>query len=228
MSSQGEPWWSKLLLYGSIVVSGVAVVGYTVYSLFMGPANTYKDMWNKQYDALLKKMTVYTNSNPDGWTAAQQQNVIEEEKILAPTTKGLADASKGVYDLGQSIIIGLTAIGISSVVASAAVAYLKNRSGGQIRTAQGATYAAIMSYADTMAAGGYPAYATNMVNVAQSMFQAYDLPYMQQTASTLQSQLAYLTGIELIVAQQMIEALTVEIAAIPVWLSLPLPLPLPV
>ena len=225
-ANQGVPWWGKLALYGGIAIGGLAVVSYAISSFFLGPVNTYKDMWNKQYDALLKKMATYTQTNPDGWTATQQLNVNEEEKILDQTTKGLADAARGVYDLGAQIIVGLTAIGISAVVASKVVSYLKNRTGGQIRTGQGANYAAIMSFADFMATNGYPIYATNLVSVSQTMFQSYDLPYMQQSVSALQLQLPSLVGVQLIVALQMIEALNIEIAAIPFWLSMPLPLPI--
>ncbi len=192
----------------------------------MGPVNTYKEMWYKQYVALLNKMTAYTEENPDGWTATQQQNVNEEEKILDQTTAGLAAAQKGVYDLANSIILGITTIGITAVVASKVVAYLKTKSSGQVRTAQAANYAAIMSIADSLYTSGHPTYATNLVNTSRTMYQTYDQPYMQQTMTTIQNSLPYLTGIQLIVAQQMIEALQIEMVAIPVWLNLPLPLPI--
>jgi hypothetical protein len=223
---KGAPWWGKFLFYGGLALGGLAVVIYGIYSYLMGPVNTYKDMWYKQYVALVKKMATYTEQNPDGWTASQQQNVDEEEKILDQTTAGLAEAQKGVYDLAQSVILGLTTIGITAVVASKVVSYLKSKSSGQVRTANGAGYIAIMSMADTLTIQGYPTQATNLVNTSQAMFQSYDQPYMQQTITTLQNSLPYLTGVQLIVAQQMIEALQIEIAAIPVWLNLPLPLPI--
>ena len=225
-SNQGIPWWGKLVLYGGIAVGGLAVVSMAISSFFLGPVNAYKDMWTKQYEALVNKMAAYTKSNPDGWNSSQQLNVNEEEKILDQTTKGLADSARGVYDLGTQIIVGLTVVGISAVVASKVVSYLKNRSGGQVRTAQGASYIAIMGFADYLNTNGYPINATNLISASQTMFQAYDLPYMQQTVSLLQAQLPNLVGVQLIVAQQMIEALNVEMATIPVWLSMPLPLPI--
>lgn len=224
--STGIPWWGKLVLYGGIVVGGIAVVSLAISSFFMGPVNAYKDMWAKQYEALLNKMANYTKTNPEGWTAPQQLNVNEEEKILDQTTQGLADAARGVYDLGTQIIIGLTTIGVSAVVAAKVVSYLKSRTGGQVRTGQGAGYIAIMGFADYLATNGYPTYATNLISTSQTMFQAHDLPYMQQTVNIIQSQLPNLVGVQLIVAQQMIEALNIEMATIPIWLHMPLPLPI--
>jgi len=221
---KGLPWWGKLALYGGIAGGGLAIVYYLVNNIFMGSVNTYKDMWVKQYDALLQKMANYTKSNPDGWTTTQQLNVNTEEKILDQTTKGLANATSNLEDLGVYIIAGLTAIGITAVISKAALSYFRSRSGGQVRTAAGAGYIAIMSFADYMNANGAPIYAENLVSVSRTMFEAYDLPYMQQVTSSLQAQLPNLVGVQLIVAQQAIEALTIEAAVIPLLLSAPLPL----
>lgn len=222
--SENIPWWGKLVLYGSLAIGSLIVIGYAITTYLLGPINTYKDMWNKQYQALLAKMANYQMSNPNGWTTAQKQNVAEENSILAQTTQGLATASKGITDLGTQIIEGLAAVGITYVIASKVVAYLKSRSSGQVRTAQAASYAGVMSFADYLAENGFPTQATNLISTAQVMFQVYDQPYMQQTIINLQNSLPSLTGVDLIVAQQMIEALNIEITAIPLLLIAPLPI----
>ena len=222
--NQGVPWWAKLILYGGITTGGIVAIYYIISSVFLGGINAYKDMWKQQYDALITKMANYQKSNPDGFTTAQQQNIAEEEKVLQLTTQGLANASQSlqntiVYITGV-IVAGCVIAGISYTV----VTKWLNRTQGQLKTAHGAGYISIMSLADDLASKGYPLQATNLVASAQTMFQSIDLPFMQQTIISLNSQIPMLTGVQLLVAQQMVSALTLEISVIPIWLATPLPI----
>jgi len=222
--NQGIPWWAKLVLYGGIVAGALTVVYYLVTNVFNGGINAYKDMWKQQYDALITKMANYQKSNPDGFTTAQQQNIAEEEKVLQLTTQGLANASQSlqntlVYMTGV-IIAGCAAVGISYIV----ITKWLGKTNGKPMTAHGAGYISIMGLADDLAMKGYPLQATRLVSSAQTMFQTTDLPFMQQTINSLNIQMSTLTGVQLLVAQQMVSTLTIEISAIPIWLATPLPL----
>jgi len=223
-NNQGIPWWAKLVLYGGIAAGGIAVIYYLVSNIFLGGVNAYKDMWKQQYDALITKMANYTKLNPDGFTPTQQQNIAEEEKVLQLTTQGLANASQSLqntllYMVGI-IVAGCTAVGISYI----AITKWLNKAKGQPMTAHGAGYISIMGLADDLAAKGYPLQATRLVASAQTMFQSTDLPFMQQTINSLNSQIPSLTGVQLLVAQQMVSTLTMEISVIPIWLATPLPI----
>lgn len=224
--SEKTPWWAKLVLYGGIATGALVIVYFTLRSIFLGGIDAYKDMWSKQYNELIRKMAGYTQSNPDGFTTAQQQNIAEEEKVLQLTTQGLAEASNGLYNtliwMTAIVVGGLVAVGVGSAIVNKWV----NKTKGQWNTASAVPYIAIMSFADDLATRGYPTQATNLVASAQTMFQTFDMPFMQSTIQTLQNSLPQLTGIQLLVAQQMIAVLNVELINIPIWLTTPLPIPL--
>lgn len=219
------PEWAKILLYIGLPVSALAIVGYIVYGWLTSGVNAYKDMWTQQYNALVNKMAEYQKSNPEGFTPAQQQNIAEEEKVLQMTSQGLANSVGGLYNtlvwMTTIIVGGLVAVGIGTAIVNKWL----NKTKGQWNTAHGASYIAIMSMADDLALRGFPLQATNLVASAQTMYQTLDLPYMQSTIQQLTDSLAYLTGVQLLVAQQMIATLNLEIAYIPFWLATPLPLP---
>lgn len=216
------PWWAKLVLYGGIATGALVILYYTVRNIFLGGVDAYKDMWKQQYQALMIKMADYQKSNPSGFTTSQQQNIAEEEKVLQLTTQGLANATQGLYNT-LTWMFG-TIIVVAGVVGIVSISKWLDRTKGQWNTAHGAGYIVIMGIADDLATNGYPIQATNLVASAQSMFQTFDLPFMQQTITTLQSQIPILTGIQLLVAQQMVSTLTMEISFIPVWLTTPLPI----
>lgn len=219
------PEWAKILLYIGLPVGALVIVGWVAYSWVTSGVNAYKDMWTQQYNGLANKMAEYQKSNPEGFTTAQQQNIAEEEKVLQLTTQGLANATNGLYNtlefMAVTVTVGLVALGIGKTIIDKWFSKTK----GQWNTAHGASYIAIMSMADNLALQGFPLQATNLVASAQTMYQTLDLPYMQSTIQQLQGSLSYLTGVQLLVAQQMITALNIEIAAIPIWFATPLPLP---
>lgn len=213
--------WKKWLVYLGIG-AGVVGAGYLFLSNFLvNPVSVYEKMFKDQYAALVKKMQTYTSTNPDGWTPSQQQNVSQENSILSQTAAGLAASSQGVIDLSIAIVAGATAIGISAVIARAALRRFGDRTGGTVRTGQGAYTVTVSYLADTLAQQGYLIEATNLLATARQTFEVYDLPYMQQTVNALTESLPLLSGIDLIVTQQLIEAFTVEMAVIPVILALP-------
>ena len=208
------PLWAKLLLYGGALAGGFYVVYRVITDIVLGPIKTYHAMWVKQYTDLVNKMANYTISNPEGWTAAQQENVNQEQKILDVTTAGLANASSGLYDMVVEIAAVLGGIGLAAVVIKAIIDKFKSSSGGTVRTAAGAGYIAICSFSQHIANNGFPVYATDLIATSTAMFEALDAPYMTQQIASIQALLPTLTGIQLIVAQQEIEALSIEMMAI--------------
>lgn len=214
------PIWGKILLYGG----AIGAAAYLIYSVLTSPINAWKDMWTKQYKELVQKMANYTTSSSGSWTTAQQQNVDTEEKILDQTGKGLAEASRGLPDMIVEIAVIVTAIGVAGSIVKTVIDKYVGKTGGTVRTAAGAGYIAIVSFADHMATNGYVSEASSLISSAQTMFATLDAPYMQQSISSITASLPTLTGIQLIIAQQQIEALTVEMAAIPILLALPLPI----
>lgn len=225
MAQDEIPEWAKVALYIMLPVGALAIIGAVIYGWLTSGVDAYKEMWTRQYNALLEKMAKYQKSNPEGFTPAQQQNIAEEEKLLQLTAQGLANAVGGLYNtliwMTAIIVGGLVAVGIGKVIVNKWL----NKTKGQWNTAHGASYIAIMSMADDLAIRGFPLQATNLIASVQTMYQTLDLPYMQSTILQLQSSLPYLTGIQLLVAQQMITILNIEIASIPIWLRTPLPLP---
>ena len=226
MSSVGNGV-SKWLLYAGLGAGGIVAIYFVLSSFLSSPINAYKAMWQQQYADLVEKMDSYTKSNPNGWTAQQQANIKGEEWILAQTSAGLANASNGLTD------IGLLAVGVAGAVGGsiAAMKYLPNciakiqsLRANQKPEVEAVSYATIASFANEMIEEGNPTAATALMSSAQQLFQAYDLPYMQQYATQLQASLTSLSGVELIVAEQTLEAVNLSIEAIPTFLALPLPI----
>jgi predicted transcriptional regulator len=222
--SQGIPGWVKALIAIGAVGAGIYLVYYTVTNIFGAGVNAYKEMFEQQYDALLKKMDTYVKQNgSSGFTPVQQQAIAEEEKILALTEQGLADASNGLYStlitVTEIMVAGAAAVGISAVIIRAWI----NKTGQKAYTGHGASYIAARSIADQLATQGNYVQATNLISSLQTMYQTIDLSMMQQTVASLQASLPNLVGVQLLTAQQMITQLNIEVSAIPIWLSMPLP-----
>lgn len=229
--SEGIPGWAKAAIIGGGAIAGLVIIGEVVYGTLTAPVNTYKDLLNKQYQDFLKKTAGYTSSNPNGFTAAQQQSISYETTIMGQTAQGLANASKSLADLGATAInnitilvgAGILAVGIG-VAAAKVIPKLRANAGKPLQTAQAMNYATIETFAEYFAESGYGIEAANIMASARSSFQVYDQPVMQQSINSLNAILPTLSGIELYVTQLQIEALTFEISIIPTWLALPLPL----
>jgi hypothetical protein len=223
---QPAPWWGNLILYAGVVIGVVWLIGTVISSILQGPLNTYKAMWDTQFTELITKIDAYTKEDGGNLTPAHQTAIDEEVKVLDLTYKGMADAAGALYNLlawtAGEIIAACAAVGITYVIVNA---WLK-KAAGQWGTSHGATYIALMSMADNLAVAGQTTEATALATSAQTMFTSLDLPYMESTITALQAELPTLTGVELLVAQQTIAALTVEITAIPIILATPLPIPL--
>lgn len=229
--SQGIPGWAKAAIIGGSAIAGIVVIGSVVYGTLTSPVNTYKDLLNKQYQDFLDKTAGFTSSNPNGFTPAQEQAISYETTIMAQTAQGLANASKTLTDLGAlainniTILIGagVLAVGIG-IAAAKIIPALRAKTGAPIKTAQGMSSATVMTFADYFAANGYPTQAANIMASARVTFQSYDQPVMIQTVNSLTALLPSLIGTQLYIAQLQIEALTFEMAAIPIWLAMPLPI----
>jgi hypothetical protein len=228
----GFPWWAKAVIIGGVAIGGIVAAAEVIYNVVTAPVNTYKALLDKQYQEFLEKINRYTTSNPNGYTTAQQQSISYETTIMGQTAQGLANTSKSLTDLGAAAIndfyilagvLGGVFVGLYAV-ARFVIPALRSKLGAPIKTAQAMNYAAIMTFAENLAENGYPTEAANILVSARSTFQSYDQPVMQQAISSLNAVIPTLTGIELILAEQQVEALNLEMAMIPQWLVLPLPI----
>ena len=152
------------------------------------------------------------------------------------TLKGLAAAANAPYNLAYSVVATL----IGAVCATAFIikffgpsfqTWVNRRLGLTGKTAftqYAISYATIGAVADELNSMGGIAVtqATNMISSAQQMFTTQSLPQMQTLQAGLQADLATLTGLELLAAQEMISLLTYEMAYIPTTLLIP-PLAVP-
>ena len=227
------PGWAKALIIGGGAIAAIATGGYVIYSVITAPVNTYANLLNTQYSEFLKKIAGYTSANPNGYTAAQLQSISAEETIMGQTLKGLAKASSSLTDVFSQAVteIGIVAgvlggifVTIYALAKFNVFPALQAKLGTTAKTSQAMGYATIVTFADYLAESGYPTEAANIMSSAQQLFASYDQPVMQQSIDSLNALIPTLTGIELIIAEEEVEALSLEISIIPEWLALPLPL----
>jgi hypothetical protein len=225
-TNQGIPSWVKALIAIAGVGAAIFVVYYAVTNLFSAGVNAYKQLYQQQYNALLQKMAGYVKQNASsntGFTAAQQQAIAVEERVLAQTQQGLAAASNGLNSTLMWTIIGsVTAVVIGAVGAAALKSFLQAKYGSKAASTYGYTYSVTRVIADELSQMGYSTQAANIVTTAQQMYQQVDLPAMTEQIASISTSLATLTGVELLAAQQMINMLTLDIEAIPVILVTPI------
>ena len=224
--NQGIPWIVKALLVVAGVGAGVYLVYYVVTNVFSAGVNAYKQLYQQQYNALLQKMAGYIKQNGSsnaGFTASQQQAIATEERVLAQTQQGLSAAANGLTNALMWTIIGtVTAVVLGAVGAAALKAFLQAKYGNSSPSAYAYTYSVTRVMADELEQMGYSTQASNLISTAQQMFQTIDQVSINEQIASLQTSLATLTGVELLAAQQMINMLSYDVAAIPDILVTPI------
>jgi len=162
-------------------------------------------------------------SSNAGFTAAQQDAIAVEERVLAQTQQGLSAAANGLTNSLMWTIIGVATVTVIGAVGFAALkTFLNAKYGNKPASAYGYTYSVARVMADELSQMGYPTQAANLVTTAQQMFQEVDLPAMQEQIASLSTSLATLTGVELLAAQQMISLVSLDIEVIPDILVTPI------
>jgi len=224
--NQGIPGWAKVIIAIAGVGAAIYIVYYAVTNVFSAGVNAYKALYQQQYNALLQKMAGYIKANGSsnaGFTAAQQDAIAVEERVLAQTQQGLSAAANGLTDALMWTIIGsVTAVVIGAVGVAALRSFLKAKYGNNAASAYGYTYSVTRVMADELSQMGYQTQAANLVNTSQQMFEQVDMPAMTEQIACLSTSLATLTGVELLAAQQMINMLSLDIQAIPEILVTPI------
>jgi len=219
-----------ILLYVVLPIGALVAIYYVVKSLITGGGDAFIDLYKKQLDAYIKKMEGYAKQNNGVLNEAQQASREDEQKGMNATLVNAAQAYGTPWDL-------ITKITIVAVAILGAVYVAKNlpqiiqkwkpvfeNPTTQARTGKGAATMFECVLVDQLAAEGAMTTATNLLTTVQTMWNTIDVPQMQADIASLQAQInaGILTGIELMNAQYMVQAMNFEISMMPSIFALPL------
>lgn len=219
MATDEIPWWAKTAIYIAIPV-GVLYVAYRLLiDYFTAPLSQLKDLWQTelvQYNNLLAQYAKESGGNltPDQLTVLDkmQKNMQQKEATyvqIAQSMYGLVAECFGIA------IAGLIIYGIISRILDKVRTQKDN-----VQTSIGQTYVCALAIADDLASKGFPTEATALMTTLQSRFTNVTSPFMQSEILRFQESLPTLVGWELIYAEYMIQAYTVELTAIASWFTL--------
>jgi hypothetical protein len=185
-----------------------------------------KELWQSQYNDYVAELKKYSEETGGALTSEQLTILERKEKQMQQTQATYVQTASGLYGLAATIVaiiaVALTFIGIYKYTIDKWIGKTK----GQVQTATGQGYICALALADDLAARGYTSQAAALVTTMQSRFNNYTMPFMQSEIVRYQNLLPTLVGWELIYANYMIQAYTIEIAAIPTWFTYLPPLPL--
>ena len=219
-----------ILLYVVLPIGALVATYYIVKSLITGGGDAFIDLYKVQLDAYLKKMEGYAKQNNGVLNEAQEASREDEQKAMNATLINAAQAYGTPWDL-------ITKITIIAVAILGAVYVAKNlpeiigkwkpvfqNPTTKPRTGKGAATIFECVLVDQLAAEGLMTTATNLLTTVQTMWNTVDVPQMQTEIVSLQAQIdaGVLTGIDLMNAQYMVQAMTFEISMMPSIFALPL------
>lgn len=216
---KGIPWWAKVIIYVAVPIGALVIIWKVIESLFMGPVNAVKELWEKQYSDFVNELKQYAEHDKGNLTA-EHQTILEQKRVqLAQTEKTFAQVS-GRWDwwIGAIYVLAF-AIAARILLPAVVDAWKKRVKSGDVQSEMGQTYIAMCMMADDLAARGMLTEAASLTTVIATRFNNVDAPYMQQQIAYWQSQLPTLVGWELLYASYIITAYQVTLTMVPVWIS---------
>jgi len=224
MSQQEIPPWAKTLLYIGLPIGALIVVYKIVSDWLSGPLNGVKELWQQQYNDYIKELKEFSEETGGNLTSEQLIILDRKEKAMKQTEQTYVQIAQNTYGLLATCfgiaVAGLIAYGLLSKV----VSKWQSKTQGQVQTTIGQGYIAALALADDLAERGYTTQATVLATTVRGQFNILHAPFMQTEITRFQNLIPTLTGWELFYAQYMVNAYTVELAAIPIWFTyLPLP-----
>lgn len=224
-TEKGVPWWAKTIVYVALPIGVLVLVYKLITDWLMGPVNAVKDMWKQQYEDFVDELVRYSEEDEGNLTPEHQTILYGDENgggkagLIQTTQRTLVQILgdyMGVIEFLIVVVFGVAALYYAPAIISKWKGLVKK---GDAQTGIGQGYIAACMLADDLAAKGYPTQATALVTTMQNHFSIVATPFMQGQISYWQSQLPYLTGWQLIYAQFVIQAYTIELATIPIWFT---------
>jgi hypothetical protein len=219
MSQYEVPWWAKTLLYIGLPIGALIVVYKLASDWLSGPLNNVKELWQQQYNDYLKELKEFSEQTGGNLTTEQLTILDRKEAAMKQTQETYVQIAQGTYGLLATCfaiaVAGLVAFGLLSKV----VNKWQSKTQGQVQSTIGQDYICALGIADDLAERGYTTQATALATTMKSQFASVYAPYMQAEITRFQNSIPTLTGWELMYASYMVNAYTVELAAIPIWFT---------
>jgi len=216
----------KTVVFYIVLPVGAIFFIYKIISDFlMGPFNTYKELWMKQYDEFIKELKQFAEED-EGALTEEHQTILFDGKLplLRQTEKSMFEYGQGVFKTLDKYVSWFVewVLGALSVYVGWKIfkEWKETRiKTGDVQSEQGAAYIAMCMIADDLADRGFTSYASALARTIATRFENIDKPYMESQIVYWQSQLPNLVGWQLLYANYIITAYQITINMVPIWIS---------
>jgi hypothetical protein len=205
-----------------VAVTAIGIGGYVLYKIFTGtPSQTLDNLqkqWQSVYDDYVKEYTEYTKSGGGALTKAQEDLLTRKQQIMNDLDHQMGNISGQTVAEIVAGVVGVAALAItlkylgniSSAVGRAANWFKSNLS--KVTDSYGLTSLARTSVNVAYAESGQISLAAAAQTQTNIWASTTLYPTMNNAITTLQMELATLTGMELAISEALISSLQIEVA----------------
>jgi hypothetical protein len=209
------PGWVVGLALGA---TAIGVGGYLIYEWLVGPRKYWEELYKEAYRKFVEKYIRYLQETGGAMTKEQEEEINKEKEELKNIEKNLMDVTGkavGVMELiGEGVFIAIIvyAFGKAAPNIARAIRYFRENA-KNAKTTEGLLALTRCTVNVAFADLGYVNIATAAQIATNVWASTYLYPAMQAEINALTAQLATLTGVQLMIAQFLINALTVQMTA---------------
>jgi hypothetical protein len=209
------PGWVVGLALGA---TAIGVGGYIAYEWLVGPRKYLEDQYRKLFEEYVREYAQFVQQTGGALTKEQEAILSEKQKRMSEIEKAwreLTGSTQSILTIvGVGLAVGIVAYclgkGIAEIVKARRYA---EENAKNVQTTEGAISYIRCTVNVALAELGYVNIATAAQIATNVWASTYLYPTMQTEINLLQAQLATLTGVQLMIAQFLINALTVQMTA---------------
>jgi hypothetical protein len=206
------PGWVVGLALGA---TAIGVGGYIVYEWLVGPRKHLEEQYKRLLEEYVREYTQFVQQTGGALTKEQEAILSEKQKRLSEVEsrwREVAQSTQSVLTIvGTGVAVGIVAYALGVAISK----IIKARKYAEENSKNVYTTEGLLSYIRctvnvALAELGYVNLATAAQIATNVWASTYLYPTMQTEINTLTAQLATLTGVQLMIAQFLINALTVQ------------------
>jgi hypothetical protein len=209
------PSWAVGLALGA---TAIGVGGYIVYEWLVGPRKHLEDQYKSLLEDYVREYTQFVQQTGGALTKEQESILSEKQRRMSEIEKAwreLTGSTQSILTIvGVGLVVGFVAYclgkGIAEIVKARKYA---EENAKNVYTTEGAISYIRCTVNVALAELGYVNLATAAQISTNVWASTYLYPTMQIEINALTAQLATLTGVQLMIAQFLINALTVQMTA---------------
>jgi len=209
------PGWVVGLALGG---AAIGVGGYLIYEWLVGPRKYLEEQYKRLLEDYVREHVQFIQQTGGALTKEQEAILSEKQRRLSEIEKAWRELTGSTVSIltiiGTGVAVGIVAyalgVAISKIVRARRYA---EENAKNVQTTEGLLSYIRCTVNVALAELGYVNVATAAQISTNVWASTYLYPAMQAEINLLQAQLATLTGVQLMIAQFLISALTVQMTA---------------